>query len=65
MNTASERTTAQIIPFPTRAMRSAALGADRLDQDAQAEKARFADLAFGGSWYHQEALVEPTPPKAN
>jgi hypothetical protein len=65
MNTATNRPTAQIIPFPTPAVRALPLRLERVDQTSQAEQARLADLAFGGGWYHQEALVEPTPPKAN
>jgi hypothetical protein len=62
MATAIEPTTAQIIPFPVGGVRRLRERAQRPEVKLEAEAARHTDLAFGGCWYHEEAISGPTPP---
>ncbi|MBP2550040.1 hypothetical protein J2858_002973 [Neorhizobium galegae] len=67
MATAIEPTTAQIIPFPAGGIRRLRERAPRVEVQKQAEVVRHTDLAFGGSWYHEEAISgsdKPVKPHA-
>jgi hypothetical protein len=62
MSTDFQRGSAQIYQFPVRARR--ALGSQREDarsgENAAVNSAslRFADAAFGGAWYHEQAVQD-------
>jgi Protein of unknown function (DUF2735) len=62
MATAIERPTAEIIQFPIGGLRAFRERGDRAAPKAPVEKARLSDLAFGGGWYHDEAINGPNPP---
>ena len=62
MTPATERPTAQIIPFPVGGIRRLRERADRQEVKRPEEAARYSDLAFGGCWYHEEALTPPPQP---
>lgn len=62
MATAIERPTAQIIQFPVGGLRAFRDRNERVASKGPIEVARFSDLAFGGCWYHEDAIREPTPP---
>jgi Protein of unknown function (DUF2735) len=56
MNAAPERQTATIIQFPVGGLRARRLRSDRVEVKVEAETARYSDLAFGGGWYHDNAI---------
>lgn len=62
MATAIERPSAQIIEFPVGGLRAFRERNDRATAKAPIDTARLSDLAFGGGWYHEEAIRGPNPP---
>jgi hypothetical protein len=63
MTTDFQRGSAQIYQFPVRARRT--LGGQRADARSGENAAvtnstalRFADAAFGGAWYHEQAVQD-------
>lgn len=50
----NQRQTATIYEFPTGALRQA----KSFIRDDERMTGKYSDLAFGGSWYHDEALHE-------
>ncbi|OHV84256.1 DUF2735 domain-containing protein [Rhizobium sp. LCM 4573] len=57
MNANSERVSAKIYQFPLKGLRpNRDLQRARPDIDAAA--ADFSDAAFGGCWYHEEAIKD-------
>lgn len=62
MATAIETTTAQIIPFPVGGVRRLRERTERPEVKLEADALRHTDLAFGGCWYHEEAISGPTKP---
>ncbi|MFD1746920.1 DUF2735 domain-containing protein [Rhizobium helianthi] len=63
MTTPAERTTAQIIPFPAGGLRARREFVQRMDRKAPEANPALCDLAFGGSWYHEEAVRDSASPK--
>ncbi|MCS0495842.1 DUF2735 domain-containing protein [Ancylobacter mangrovi] len=61
MNTSHERESAKIFAFP--AGGRAGLAARRIESRPTAEIAPRADIAWGGSWYHEEAVRDERSPK--
>lgn len=62
MATAIEHRTAEIIQFPVGGLRAFRERTDRAASKAPIDTTRLSDLAFGGAWYHEEAIHGPTPP---
>ncbi|MCO5731868.1 DUF2735 domain-containing protein [Rhizobium sp. SSA_523] len=58
MNASHERPTATIIPFPAGGLRQRRAVADQRGSTVDVQPARYSDLAFGGAWYHDEAIRE-------
>lgn len=61
MTMPAERTTAQIIPFPSAGLRARREFVRQLDRQTPKIDPTLSDLAFGGSWYHAEAVREAAP----
>lgn len=62
MNTSYERENANVYAFPVGGR--AGLAARRVDGRPIAElPPRIADVAYGGSWYHEEAVRDERSPK--
>ncbi len=56
MNAASETQTATIIQFPVGGIRGRRGGSDRAEAKSEVTTGRYSDLAFGGGWYHDNAI---------
>lgn len=61
MTTPAEHTTAQIIPFPTGGLRARREFVRQMDRQTPKADPALSDLAFGGSWYHEEAVRDAAP----
>jgi len=62
MNTSYEREGATVVAFPVGGR--AGLAARRVESRPNVDMApRYADIAFGGSWYHEEAVRDDRTPK--
>lgn len=62
MSTAAERPTAKIIPFPVNGLRARREFVQRMDKKGPEVNPALCDLAFGGSWYHEEAVRDCATP---
>ena len=60
MAPATDFQTATIIPFPVGGLQARRNQRMRQEVAADAQSGRYSDLAFGGGWYHDEAINEPT-----
>ncbi|MGE6743681.1 DUF2735 domain-containing protein [Allorhizobium pseudoryzae] len=56
MNAATERQTATIIQFPVGGIRGRRVRNDRAEAKVEVDTGRYSDLAFGGGWYHDNAI---------
>jgi hypothetical protein len=58
MERVSFRESAKIYQFPTSAMRRGAEFYKDASRAGDPAKVKFSDAAFGGSWYHEDAIRE-------
>ena len=61
MTTAAMSQSAQIIPFPVGGVRARRDFITRIDKKAVETNPALCDLAFGGAWYHAEAIKDSAP----
>jgi hypothetical protein len=61
MTTASPEHTAQIIQFPVGGLRGRRDFMARIEKKAVEANPALCDLAFGGGWYHAEAIKDSAP----
>jgi hypothetical protein len=58
MATSFHPDTAKIYTFPARGRFAAGARPELADDEFDLKSARYSDAAFGGSWYHEEAIKE-------
>ncbi len=58
MTISHDRGSAEIYQFPARGRFAVSTGRDELRPAAGVASSRMATIAFGSSWYHEEAIQE-------
>lgn len=61
MTTAAVKQSAQIIQFPVGGLKGRRDFLGRIDKKAVETNPALCDLAFGGGWYHAEAIKDSAP----
>lgn len=62
MTTVATNQSAQIIPFPVGGLKARRDFIARIEKKAVETNPALCDLAFGGAWYHAEAIKDAAPP---
>ena len=61
MTTVATKQTAQIIQFPVGGLKGRRDFIARIEKKAVETNPALCDLAFGGAWYHAEAIKDAAP----